>query len=139
MPFLNFSKHIPPALPLRLGLAGTYFYSGWGLLTNPAEWQWAIQSLPTSVQSPIIFVGIERYLRTQGTVELLLALVFLAWFLPRKLVRIAALCAALQMASITLLVGINTETFRDIGLLGAALALYVFSYRFSHQENRGML
>ena len=56
-----------------------------------------------------------------------MAAVFLAWFLPRGAIRIASGLAALEIAGILLFTGIDLITFRDIGLLGAALALFFLS------------
>ena len=108
---------------LRLGLAGTYLYSGYDLFMHPSAWHWAIRPLPEFIQGIINSFGIDQYLRIQGASELFFALLFLLWFLPRPIVRIVTLLAALEMASILLFVGIGGDTFRDIGLLGAALAL----------------
>lgn len=74
-----------------------------------------------------LFVGapspIEMYLRLQGIGEFIIGVLFLAWFLGKLGPRIAAILSVLEIASILLFVGIDLITFRDIGLLGAALAL----------------
>lgn len=110
-----------PEWPLRLGLGLMYAYSGFSLIRQPLDWQ---GFLPPWFAA---FVGgvmpLETYLAIQGAGEILLALVFLAWFLPRRLVLAAAVVAALEIAGILLFTGIDLITFRDLGLLGAALAL----------------
>ena len=110
---------------LRLGLGLMFCYSGLDLIQHPTGWYWAVRPLPDFLQSIINNqIGINHYLQMQGVVELFFAFIFFAWFLPKKIVKIAALLTALEMAGILLLVGLNGETFRDIGLLGGAVALF---------------
>ncbi len=73
--------------------------------------------------------SVDAYLRFQGIGEFAIGLLFLAWFLGRWGVRLAAAAAAVEMVLILLFVGVDPITFRDIGLLGAALALLALSYR----------
>ena len=113
-----------PEWALRLGLGFMFCYSGLDLIQHPTAWYWAVRPLPDFFQALINQIGINRYLQTQGIVELAFAFIFFAWFLPRRIVKIAALFTALEMAGILLLVGINGGTFRDIGLLGGAIALF---------------
>ena len=110
---------------LRLGFGFLFLYSGLDLVRHPTGWYWAVRPLPLVVQNLIDnSIGIDRYLRMQGAVELIFALVFLMWFVPRWIVKIVSLLVALEMAAILLLVGLSGDTFRDIGLLGGALALF---------------
>jgi len=79
--------------------------------------------------------SLELYLRFQGAAEFAVGLLFLApleliltgraWFSGKIGVRIASAFAVLEMSGIILFVGISPITFRDIGLLGAALALLI--------------
>lgn len=110
---------------LRASLGLMYFYSGIDLIRHPTAWYWAVRPLPTIVQNVINKIGIEQYLRFQGVGELALAAVLLFKFMPRVLVILVAGLMVLEMAAILLFVGVDAITFRDIGLLGAALALYV--------------
>lgn len=124
---MNFLQKISAQWPLRLGLGAMYLYSGYDLVANPQHWygfvpRWFSQAV-TQVAS------VETYLRLQGAGELLLGILFLAWFLPRIAVRMASVVAVAEMALILLFVGIDPITFRDIGLLGAATALFIFSLR----------
>lgn len=114
-----------PEWILRVSLGVTYVYSGWSLINHPSSWIWAITSLPEVIQKIItgLFGGIPFYLRIQGAVELLFALIFFSWFIPKKAVAYATAIMACEMLSIILLSGIDGVTFRDIGLLGGALAL----------------
>lgn len=127
----SLSKKLPE-IALRLGLGCMFLYSGLDLLRHPTGWYWAVRPLPQFIQNLIdASVGIDSYLRMQGVVELVFAAVFFAWFLPRWIVKIVSLLVALEMATILLLVGVSGDTFRDIGLLGAATALF-FIKSFQH-------
>ena len=114
---------------LRLGLGAMFAYSGLDIVLHPSAWTWALRGLPTIITDQINRIGPETYLRGQGVAELVLAAAFLAWFLPRPLVRVAAFFAAVEMAAILIFVGVDAVTFRDIGLLGAALGV-LFSRTF---------
>lgn len=110
-----------PEFFLRLGLGLTYLYSSMGLLRNPVDWSgfapiWLIDLVEK-------FVSIEVFFRMQGVLELLLALTLLAWFASRKFVFIASIVGSIHVLLVILLAGVNPITFRDIGLLGAWLAL----------------
>lgn len=126
---LNFLQKIRPEWYLRLGLGLMYLYSGIDLVRHPTAWYWA---LPYWLRQYITAgVPLDMYLRIQGAIEILLALILLGWFLPRSLVRVAAVVAALEFAIILILAFLPFSeanfliTFRDIGLLGAALALLI--------------
>ncbi len=124
---LYFFKRIRPEAPLRLGLGLMYIYSGWDLIVNPSHWQ---GFAPAWFERMVgILMPMDTYLRLQGAGELAIALLLLAWFVPRRALRLAALLAALEMAGILILVGIDAITFRDLGLFGGALALWIMSWR----------
>src|SRR3989338_10247043 len=108
---------------LRLGLAAMFGYSGIDILLHPTAWYWAVRGLPFFVQNIINAIGIDTYLMLQGAGEVFFALVFLVWVWPR-LTRVVALLAAVEMALILLMVGVDSMTFRDFGPLGAAVALF---------------
>lgn len=118
---MYFLKNIPPSWPIRMGLAVVYLYSGYDLIAHPLNWYGYVPDWFIGVVSAIM--PLEQYLKIQGSGEIVLALVFLAWFLPSWIVRATAALAAAEMAGILLFVGIDPVTFRDIGLLGAAIAL----------------
>lgn len=126
---MNFWQKLSPEWPLRLGLGVMYLYSGYDIIAHPSAWQWAIIRLPQVVQNPINQVGVDVYLKAQGTSEVVLGLLLLAWFLPRIVLKWTSLLIVFEMALILLLVGVDAITFRDIGLLGAATALFFFSLR----------
>ena len=130
---MNVLKNLHAEWPLRLGLGTMYLYSAYDIFVHPTAWYWAVRPLPQFAQTIINNqIGINNYLRLQAAGELILALVLLAWFLPRWVIQWAAGLAAIEMAVILLLVGLDAVTFRDIGLLGAALSLFVMFFRNNH-------
>lgn len=126
MPFI---PRINPVSALRLGLGVMYVYSGYDLIFNPQHWYGFVPQWFSRAMVPNVLPAIETYLRVQGAVEFLLGLAFLVWFMPRHLVRLAAVLAALEMALILIFIGVDPITFRDIGLLGAAIALLAVLHR----------
>ena len=121
---MNFLQKKLPEIALRLGFGCMFLYSGFDLIRHPTGWYWAVRPLPWVIQNFInTTIGVDQYLRMQGIVELIFALVFFGWFMPRWIVKIVSLLVTLEMAAILLLVGLSGDTFRDIGLLGAAWAL----------------
>ena len=113
---------------LRLGLGLMYLYSGIDLFRHPTAWHWA---LPMWLRDIITqFISLNNYLKLQGVLEIVIALIFLCWVMPKVIVKFAALISLLEMLGILILAffpfsGANfTITFRDIGLLGASTALF---------------
>ena len=115
---------LKPQFILRLSLAITYFYSGWSLLTSPTSWTQFVPLWLKEILANFNF-PVAVFVQVQGAVEMLLALIFILWFMPRNLVRYAALFAALEMALILIFTGIDLTTFRDIGLLGLSLGIFL--------------
>ena len=123
-----------PTFYLRAGLGAMYLYSGIDIVLHPTAWHWALS--PVVAKLPQVAADFitntltfNTFLQIQGGIEILFALVFLAWFLPKKLAAIVTVISVLQMALILILVGIDYGTFRDIGVLGATLALFVILIR----------
>jgi hypothetical protein len=114
---------------LRLGLGLMYVYSGYDLIAHPTAWTWALP--PWAADIITGFVPLTQYLRIQGVVELILAAIFILPFFPRALVKIAAVISVLEMVGILILAFFPFQaanfsiTFRDLGLLGALLALFM--------------
>ena len=69
------------------------------------------------------------FLKVQAVGEIIIAAAFLLWFLPRRLIKWLAFISALEMALILVFTGVDLVTFRDIGLLGAFLALFLIYAR----------
>ena len=114
-----------PEWVLRISLAATYLYSGLDLLKHPKSWYWAVRPLPNFAQEVINYFGLDLFLQIQGGVELTFAIILILWFLPKRLTLTVVALAAFEMAIILLLVGLDGVTFRDIGILGAAISLYI--------------
>lgn len=116
-----------PEAPLRAGLGLMYLYSGYDLIINPAHWYGFAPQWFLGIAG--IFLSQDAYLRLQGAGEFVMGLVLLLWFLPQRVVRAVSLLATFEMVGILLLAGIDTITFRDIGLLGGAVALLLLVTR----------
>lgn len=108
---------------LRLGLGMMYLYSGFDLFANPQHWYGFVPRWLSQLLLPAI--SIDLYLKIQGVGEFLIGLVFVIWVVQGLIVRTAAWLAVVEMALIIIFIGVDPITFRDIGLLGAAVALLV--------------
>ena len=107
----KFLSKITPEWALRAGLGAMYVYSGIDIIRHPTAWYWAVRPLlkwfPASVQANLGQPEmLNRYLVFQGIVELVLAILLLAWFLPKFLARWSALITTLEFAAILLLIPI---------------------------------
>ena len=123
-------KLVKPETFLRLGLGSMFLYSGYSIYTVPVAWESYVTELPEWVLVPIThFVTVGQFLFVHGIVEMAFGIILLLWFLPLWLTRAVSILITLELASIVLLIGINDTTFRDVGLVGAALALVVTLYR----------
>ncbi len=126
----KFLLKLTPEWSLRVGLGVMYFYSGIDILRHPTAWFWALRPvfrfLPISVQSTLtVPATMTKFLMAQGVAELLFAFILLAWFLPNKCTQWVAGLTVLEMAGILMIIPIDAVTFRDFGLLGAGLALFL--------------
>ena len=124
----NFMKYfinkLSPEWILRISLATMYFYSGLDLIRHPKAWYWAVRPLPQFVHGVVNAFGIDLFLQVQGLIELAFAVVLVLWFLPKIWAITVSFLTALEMAAILFFVGVDGVTFRDIGLLGGAVALF---------------
>jgi hypothetical protein len=126
-------KKISPEWSLRLTLGLMYLYSGIDLIRHPTAWHWAIPYWLKQLVSSVL--PLNTYLALQGGIEILFALVFFAWFLNLKVVKLTALLASIEFLVILILAFLPWSeanfliTFRDIGLLGASSALYLLLVR----------
>ena len=118
-------KKLNPEWALRLSLGAMYLYSGIDIVRHPTAWLWVIRGLPSFINQPIVKFGAEKFLYYQGIGEIIMAILLLIWFVPRKIVKYIGLLSALEMTAIVLLVGVDAFTFRDIGLIGSGLALFL--------------
>ncbi|HEY4510049.1 MAG TPA: hypothetical protein VJC15_03635 [Candidatus Paceibacterota bacterium] len=126
---MSFLQKIHPSWPLRLGLGFMYLYSGIDIIRHPSAWTWAIPPWFSDLVG--VFMSIDTYMKIQGASEVLLAVVFLLWFLPRRMVLFAALISCVEIAGILLLAPLSQFliTFRDLGVLGASAALFLLSLK----------
>jgi uncharacterized membrane protein YphA (DoxX/SURF4 family) len=104
-----------PQLLIRAGLAIVFLYAGVSSLQHPLEWLGYVPGFLTKFASAgLILKGMAAY-------ELALGV----WLLSGKFVRYAAALSALTLAGIIVSnTGQFIITFRDIGLLFAAAALF---------------
>ncbi len=120
-------QKLNPTWVLRLGLGAMYLYSGYDLFVHPTAWVWAAPMFLKNFISS--FASVTAYLKFQGVVEIIIAVIFLLPFFPKTILKLAAFISVLEMATILIFTGIDTITFRDIGLLGASTALLILSYQ----------
>lgn len=126
----KFLSKITPEWSLRAGLGVMYLYSGMDILRHPTGWYWAVRPIfkwfPAGMQTSLTQPDfMKKFLMSQGVLEIIFAVILLAWFLPKKYAKWVAGLTALEMAGILFLIPIDAVTFRDFGLLGGALALFL--------------
>ncbi|HEY4497376.1 MAG TPA: hypothetical protein VJC20_01305 [Candidatus Paceibacterota bacterium] len=119
------------AWSLRLGFGIMYLYSGYDLIAHPTAWHWAV---PLWLRTTIMYaVDLNTYLQFQGAIEIVFAVVLLAWFLKPIWVKWVAFLSVIEFGAILFLAFLPWSeanfliTFRDIGLLGGAIALVIIS------------
>ena len=123
---MEVGMRIDPAWPLRLGCGCVNLYAGFFLLTDPARFYIYVPVWLSRGASAV--ASVDAYLRLQGIGELMIAIGLLGWFFPRWCVRVAAMLFTVQMTVILIFAGVDGVTFRNIGLVGAALALLISLY-----------
>lgn len=103
---------------LRMGLGLVFLWIGVDILRHPETW---IGYVPTS--RPL---GLTREvgLKLNGVIDIALGLLLIADKLPK----ITAATAAAHLAGILITQGINAVIIRDVGLLGASLALLAWPH-----------
>lgn len=116
----------PVQWTLRLGCAFVNLYAGFYLVTDPARYHKFVPRWLNQIANSV--ASIDAYLRLQGIGELLIATVLLGWFFPKWAVRAAAVTLAIEMSLILIFIGVDSVTFRNVGLLGAAFALTLETY-----------
>ena len=112
--------------PIRVGCGFVNLYSGFFLLTDPQRYYKYVPGWLSSFANAI--ASLDAYLRLQGIGEMMIAMGLLGWFFPRWCVRSAAILLTVEMTFILIFVGVDAVTFRNMGLVGAALALLSSSY-----------
>src|SRR2546428_10409044 len=114
-------------LPLRLGCGCVNLYAGFFLLTDPARYYRYVPNWLSHVANAV--ASVDTYLRLQGIGEIIIALCLLGWFFPRWCVRVASTLLTVEMTLILVCTGVDAVTFRNMGLVGAALALLLSAYQ----------
>jgi uncharacterized membrane protein YphA (DoxX/SURF4 family) len=112
--------------PLRLGCGLVNLYSGFFLLIDPKRYYKYVPGWLSYVANAV--ASLDAYLRFQGIGEMMIGICLLGWFFPRWCVRVAATLLTVQMTLILIFSGVDAVTFRNIGLVGAALALLISLY-----------
>jgi uncharacterized membrane protein YphA (DoxX/SURF4 family) len=106
------------ALVLRLGLAFIFAYAGISSFLNPVEWAGYLPAFASAVVSATVIVQV------MAVVETALAV----WLVSGVYLFYAALVGTLILAGITVTnLNVLIITFRDVGLVAAALALVLLS------------
>ena len=113
--------------PLRLGCGFVNLYSGFFLLTEPKRYYKYVPGWLSYIANAI--ASLDAYLRLQGIGEMVIAICLLGWFFPRWCLRMAAMLLTAEMMLILVFAGVDAVTFRNIGLVGAAVALPMSSYQ----------
>ena len=114
---------LTPVLALRLGLSLVFIYAALHMLLDPQNWLGFVPNWIGKLIDPKLFLTIHSIF------ELLLGLAILfGWFLEP-----ASLIAALDLAAIIVFFGVDDITFRDFGLVMAAVALFLLAT----QKNKG--
>ena len=106
---------------MRISLGLMYLYSSVDLMMHPKSWTWAVPWWFSQLVTP--FVPLDSYLRFQGGIELLMAIIFLALFWKGRIILLFAVFSSLELLFILLFSPQFITTFRDIGVLGASVAL----------------
>jgi uncharacterized membrane protein YphA (DoxX/SURF4 family) len=117
--------------PLRLGCGFVNLYSGFFLLTDPKRYYKYVPGWLSHLANAV--ASVDAYLRIQGIGEMMIGICLLGWFFPRWCVRVAAILFTVQITLILIFSGVDAVTFRNIGLVGAALALLISLYEENHR------
>lgn len=105
---------------LRAGLSITFIWIGYLVLQNPAGWAnsidpWAAGLLPVSP---------ENFMTVIGYFDIVVG----AMLMIPSLTGVAALLGAFHLAGVVSVIGSSGITARDLGLLGASIALAIETF-----------
>ena len=84
------------------------------------------KDIPEYLDVVINYVPLEVWFRLLGILELVIAVIFLAWFLPKRTAFWAGLAGVLDLILILGVFGLSESTMAYVGALGAALAVTLF-------------
>lgn len=103
-------------------------YGGYKTILNPLIRENIIIGLNDFI-SRFYSIKIDSdFLIILGIFEVVLGVLFLAWFLPKRTVFWAGLCGAIEFGLVLLLLGLSIRNFTYIGILGALIAV-TLTYR----------
>lgn len=109
-------RYLSVPLLLSVGLAFVFAYAGVSSLMHPLEWIAYVPHMVSTALSPVTAIKLI------AVYELLLAV----WLLSGKYRKYAALLSSLTLVGIVVAnLGQMIITFRDVGLIFMALALFV--------------
>ncbi len=111
---------------LRFGLGVMFFYSGYQTVSDPMIRSDLFKDIPEYLDVVINYVPLEVWFRLLGILELVIAVIFLAWFLPKRTAFWAGLAGVLDLILILGVFGLSESTMAYVGALGAALAVTLF-------------
>jgi hypothetical protein len=123
---INIFMHHSPSIKwvrisLQLGLAFVFLWIGIKSLIEPQNW---IGFIPLWLGS-FLPISVVLFLKIHSIAEIILAL----WLLSGRALVISSALATLFLGLILLASGLNDITFRDVGLLTAAAALFFAEFK----------
>ncbi len=121
---MRYGRYGWPHFFLRWGLGLTFLWIGVDILRHPSLW---IGYVPENL---LFSLPRETVLRANGLFDVLVGLALIAQFLPK----LAALLATVHLAGIVATSGIGAVLIRDVGLLGAALALLLWPAHYHRKK-----
>lgn len=107
-------------LILQLGLAFCFLYTGISHLRDPDSWEKLLR--------PWVAKLLGRHRRVSIILNGLFDLTVGLWLLTPWFTWLVALIAALHFLQIYVAIGINRQTYRDVGLSSIAVALLVATW-----------
>lgn len=120
-----FQTNMYSQLSIRLGLAAVFLWFGVGAFLQPHYW--ATAWIPESIGRIVEAVGMSRanFIILAGIFEVLIAASLVTGFFQRWF----AAAGAVFLVSVMAFHGINEALVRDVGLVGALIALTVWPER----------
>lgn len=102
---------------LGLGLGFTFLYAGISSLTDPRPWIGFFPEWTEAIAAPAALLVVH------GIVQIIVGATLAGGFV----LRVASAVAVLDLAAIVVFYGIDAVTFRDVGLLVAAVTLFLIA------------
>ena len=114
---ITMTGKLKPDLVLRTGLGLVFVYAGVMSFLSPENWIGFVPQWVGGIVSPELFLSVH------AGFEIILGLALIVGILLPA----ASLIAFLDMFALLIFYGIDEVTFRDLGLLAAALALFLLT------------